>query len=375
MDNCLGVLINKNIDNNFGRLCENRPSYMLPYGGRYRLIDIAISNLVNNGVKSIALYTGEKVRSTIDHLGDGKPWELNRRFSGLSLFPPSYEDRYPVGNLRDIDQLYSTELFFESSKEKYVFIGDPNTIAKVNLSEAYKKFINSNADITFIFKEQDDPRGDYVNYDKIHVDCDGKFTNMGLNLGIEKIFNLSMGMYFIKKEVLLSLINGAIEKGNGNSLKETIIANKNRLKINTYEFKGHVEFIDDLISYYKANLNLLEPDIYKEVFFHQGIIYTKAKDEPPTIYKKISKVQNSVIANGCVIEGVVENSILFRGVKVGRNAIIKNSILMQKSEVADNAVVMNSIIDKFGYIGKEVVIAGSPYIPYVVQKRGTLRKD
>src|SRR5699024_1264817 len=120
---------------------------------------------------------------------------------------------------------------------------------------------------------------------------------------------------------------------------------------------------------------MLKPDIYKEIFFHQGIIYTKAKDEPPTIYKKISKVQNSVIANGCVIEGVVENSILFRGVKVGRNAIIKNSILMQKSEVLDNAVVMNSIIDKLGYIGKEVVSAGSPYIPYVVQKRGSLRKD
>ena len=107
MDNCLGVLVNKNNDNSFGGLCENRPSYMLPYGGRYRLIDISISNLVNHGVKTIALYTGDKVRSSIDHLGDGKPWELNRRFSGLSLFPPSYEDRYQLGNLSDIDQLYS----------------------------------------------------------------------------------------------------------------------------------------------------------------------------------------------------------------------------------------------------------------------------
>lgn len=374
MDNCLGVLINKNIDRNFSSLCKSRPSYMLPYGGRYRLVDIAISNLVNNGIKTIALYTGDKVRSTMDHLGDGKPWELNRRFTGLFLFPPTYEDGCG-GNLGDISQLYSTEQFFKYTKEEYVFIGHPNILAKVHLNEVFKEFINSGADITLIYKEQIDSKGDYVNYDKIHINSQGKLTNIGLNLGIEKKFNLYMGMCFIKKDILLSLIKQSMETGDTNSLKEAILINKNKLKINTYVFKGHVEVINNLRSYYEANLNLLNPKIYKEIFFNQGIIYTKSKDEPPTIYMDSSKVQNSVIANGCVIEGVVENSIIFRGVKIGKDAIVKNSILMQKSEVADHAVIVNSIIDKYSYIDEEVMIAGSPYIPYVVQKRGKIRKD
>lgn len=374
MDNCLGIISVDNGDNNFGSLCKNRPVYMLPFGGRYRLIDFTISNMVNHGIRTVAVYTGEKIRSTMDHLGNGKPWELNRRFNGLFLFPPVINGEYG-SNIGDIAQYYSTEQFFEQAKEEYVFINHPNFLAKVNLTEAFKFFKESNADITLIYKRQNDPWGEMINCDKIHMDSNGNLINIGINLATEKEFNHFIGMGFIKKSLFMEIVKKSIEKGNANYFKDAMLLNKDRLRINTYEHKGYVESIRNLKSYYEANINLLDKDISRELFFEGGSVYTKSKDEPSTFYKESSNVQNSLIANGCIIEGDVENSIIFRGVKVGKGAIVKNSILMQKSEVLADAIVVNTILDKYATIGTGIRIAGSTVMPYVVEKYQKIRKD
>ena len=374
MNNCLGIILNNNIESEFGSLCNNRPAYMLPYVGRYRLIDFTISNMVNHNIKTIALYTGDKIRSTMDHLGDGKPWELNRRFTGLFLFPPTYDDN-KMGRMGEVSQIHSTEPFYENMKEEYVFYAHPNVIAKVNLDEVFQKFIESDADVTLIYKEQIDPTGEYINVDKLHLNKYGELINIGLNLGTEHTFNQYLGMGFMKKSVLMSLAKIATEKGIANLLKEAMLLQKHRLKINTYEYKGYAQTIRNLETYYKSSMDLLDPEVYKNLFFKDGLVYTKAKDEPPTIYRDTSKVENSLIANGCVIEGTVEDSILFRGVKIGKGAIIKNSIVMQKAEVGDNAVIVNSILDKYSYIEEGVNLAGSPTMPYVLEKRGSIGRD
>lgn len=374
MDNCLGIILNNNIENEFGSLCNNRPTYMLPYVGRYRLIDFTISNMVNHNIRTIALYTGDKIRSTMDHLGDGKPWELNRRFTGLFLFPPSYNDNR-IGRMGEVSQIHSTEPFFENMKEEYVFYAHPDVIAKVDLDHAFKKFIETDADITLIYKEQVDPKGELINVDKLHLNKAGELINIGLNLGTENTFNQYLGMGFMKKSVLMNLVKVATEKGIANLLKEAMLLQKHRLKINTYEYKGYLQTIRNLETYYKASMDLLDPEVYKNLFFKDGLVYTKAKDEPPTIYRDDSNVENSLIANGCVIEGTVEDSILFRGVKVGKGAIVKNSILMQKTEIGENAVVVNTILDKYSCIDQGVSVAGSPIIPYVLEKRGSIERN
>lgn len=374
MENCLGIILNSNIENEFGSLCNNRPSYMLPFVGRYRLIDFTISNMVNHNIKTIALYTGDKIRSTMDHLGDGKPWELNRRFTGLFLFPPTYDDN-KMGRMGEVSQIYSTEPFYQNMKEEYVYFAHPNIIAKVDLNEAFNRFIDTDADVTLIYKQQIDPKGEYINVDKLHLNKNGELINIGLNLGTEHTFNQHLGMGFMKKSVLMSLVKTATEKGIVNLLKDAMLLQKHRLKINTYEYKGYVQTIRNLETYFKSNMDLLDPEVYKNMFFTEGLVYTKAKDEPPTIYKDHAKVENSLIANGCVIEGTVEDSILFRGVKVGKGAIVKNSILMQKTEIGENAVVVNTILDKYSCIEEGVNVAGSPTIPYVLEKRGSIGRD
>ncbi len=374
MESCLGLISMNNRDKNFGSLCKHRPVYMLPFGGRYRLIDFSISNMVNHGIKTVAVYTGPKIRSTMDHLGNGKPWDLNRRFNGLFLFPPIQNGQRGISR-GDIAEFYSTETFFDNTKEKYIFLMEPSFLAKVNLNQVFKHFIDTDADMTLVYKKTYDPLGDFIYSDKLYIDKEGNLKNMGVNLGTEKEFKQFIGMGFIKKEIFMKIVKDAIEKGNAVEFRDAVLFNKNKYKINTYEFTGHVESIRDLKSFYEANMNLLKGEISREIFFEGGPIFTKSKDEPSTIYKDDSNVQNSLIANGCIIEGEVENSIIFRGVKIGKNAIVKNSIVMQKSEVDKGAIVVNSILDKYSLVEENARLVGSSALPYVVEKYGKTRRD
>lgn len=374
MESCLGIISEKFIGENFAGLCKHRPAYMLPFAGRYRLIDFTISNMVNHNVRTVALYTGPKMRSAMDHLGNGKPWDLNRRINGLFLFPPPYESQ-TVGSINELTQFYSTMDFLNRIREKNVFIANPNILAKVDIKKAQKHFLETGADISLIYREAEDLEGKMMNYDKVHLDEDGNFVNLGENLGLETNFNHYLGMVFMKKEVFIEMVVRAMEKGKVDYLKESLINYRDKYKITTYKHEGHVEVIRNVKSFYDANLNLLDKDISRELFFQGGPILTKTKDEPSTIYTNDSLVENSLVANGCVIEGQVENSIIFRGVKIGKGAIIKNSIIMQKTEIEEDAIVVNTVTDKYTKIGKGVRITGSPHLPYVLEKYQKIRKE
>ncbi len=374
MDRCIGIINSKEKENNFGGLCNHRPVYMLPFGGRYRLIDFTISNMVNNGIQSVAIYTGKKMRSTMDHIGNGNPWDLNRKFNGLFMFPPIFDNDYGLYT-GDIHQYHSTEPFFQHAREKYIFVCNPDILNKVDLGKAFELFLETDSDFTLIYKKQKDEHGNFIHKDKIIINGEGKLESIGLNLGTETEFDLFLEMGFIKKEVFLDLVRRSIERGNINYLKDAMLTWRDEYKITTYEHKGHVENISDLKNYYDANMHILNDKIANELFYENGLIFTKSKDEPSTWYGRDSKVRNSTIANGCIIQGEVENSIIFRGVKIGKGAIIKNSIVMQKSEVEEDAVVVNSILDKYTCIERGAQIIGNTSSPYVVEKNKRIRRD
>lgn len=374
MDNCFALISYNNKDGEFGSLCKSRPSYMLPFASRYRLVDVIISNMVNNGIRSVALYTGEKIRSTMDHLSDGKPWSLNSRFHGLFLYPPVRQNSL-IERLGDVADFYSTLNFFKVLKEENALIVKSNVIFMEDLDQAYNEFTSSNSDIMLFYVRKDDEKKEFVNTNKLHLDEDGFVTNIGVNLGTEKSFNMFAEAMFIKKDVLVSLVKETVEKGNANSLKDAIIKNKGSLKINSYQLSEPLVLIKDIKSYYDANLHLLNRENFNDMFINNGKVMTKTKDEPSTLYKNQPEVKNSLIANGCFIEGDVESSIVFRGVKIGKGAIVKNSIIMQKSEIKEGAVVINSIIDKYCVIEKDVSLVGSTNQPAIIEKYGKVQKE
>lgn len=372
LENCIGIINSSSVSRNYGVLSKHRPSYMLPFGGRYRMIDFMLSNMVNHGIGTVAVYTGEKVRSAMDHIGNGKPWELNRRIKGLYIFPPQYSEEKPRKG--DIYQYYLTEDFLENIKEENIFLVSQNALAKVDLTEAYDKFIKTDADITFIYKKQENSHL-YLKSENLILDKDQNFINIGLNLGTEEIFNLYTGMAFIKKSVFLKLIRESMETREELYFREAILKNRDKYNMNSYEFKGHMEDVKDTETYYRANMNLLDKDIFNELFFQGGLIFTKSKDEPSSLYTDDSIVENSLVANGCVIEGTVQNSIIFRGVEIEKGAVVRDSIVMQKSKIKKDATVINSILDKHALIGEKVDIVGTKSNPYMVGKNITVRKE
>ncbi len=372
MKKCTGIIMSNQLKNNYGSLSQTRPDYMLPFGSRYRIIDFALSNVANYNLSQVMLYAGKNVRSTLDHLGNGENWELNRRSNGLLINPPSFDE---MTNLRsEIVTYYDSLTHYEYSNTEVVYVENPMTIAKINLSNAYEDFLDKDYDVMLVYKKTANEEKIYGGMNKVILDSSNQFVNVGVNLGTEDEFNLYLGRVFLKKEVFMSLVKESVENANAQTLLQAIMNHRSRLKIGTYEVSSHVEIIHDTVSYYRANLNLLNKEVYDELFYKGGMVYTKSKDEPSSLYKEGSKVTNSLIANGAIIEGQVENSIIFRGVRVHKNAVVRNSVLIQKTIVGENAVLVNTITDKYSQIEPGVAVAGAESHPFVVGKNEIIER-
>lgn len=373
MNNCLGIIMGGHQAKDLTPLTEFRPLSMLPFGGRYRLVDFTMSNMVHNGINTVAIYTGEKIRSMMDHLGNGKPWDLNRRFKGLFIFPPLYSSDL-LSKYGELGDFFSTETFFKQAREEYVLLADPRFLHRVNLSQVFQEYVDSGADVAMIYQEVTGGDGGYFHATTLRLNDDKRVLSLGYNLGHESSIALFLGLTFIKKDLLMDLIYRSIENGTARSLREAITNNREELRVIGIPHQGHVEYIHDIHTYYRANMNLLDNDVYEELFCQDAPVLTKAKDEPSTYYGKDARVENSLVANGCIIEGEVVNSILFRGVVVGKGTLVKNSILMQKTTVGEDAAIINSITDKYVVIDDHVTLAGTTLAPYVAGKEREIKR-
>ncbi|MDO5026617.1 MAG: glucose-1-phosphate adenylyltransferase subunit GlgD [Tissierellia bacterium] len=373
MNKCIGIIKSgKYLQTDYSSLTKTRPDYMLPFGGRYRTVDFTLSNFSKHNLSKVLVFAGANIRSTLDHIGNGKNWGLDKRHDGLMINPPSYVNH--GDSTSEIQTYFNSLTFFEDANHEYIYISDPMVISRIDITKAYREFIDNDYDVMFLYRKQKDTDYEYLNARKLVFDEGNKPTNIGINLGTENIFNMYIEKMFIKKEVFMNLVKESIEKGDADNLLKAIFNNKHRLNLGSLEVFRHVEYIRDLNSYFKANLNLLNPGIYADLLLTGEGIRTKSKDEPSTLYVEGNKVTNSLVANGCIIKGEVENSILFRGVKIGKNAIIKNSLIFQKAVIEDNAVIINAIVDKNCTVKEGVFVQGTSNNPHVVEKNMVVKK-
>lgn len=311
-----------------------RTMAVIPFAGRYRLIDFVLSNMVNSGIESVAIFPKYQYRSLMDHLGSGKQWNLNRKRDGLFFFPsPHLHHEYDeFGSIKQ----YADHIdYFLRSRQKYAVITNSYTVCNIDFQKVLKHHIEMGCDITEVCQ-------------------DGK----------------SLQMYIMSTELLMDLMR-EVAYSSYKSLND-VVNSPDEFTICQYEHKGYVAIIDSIQKYFKHSLEMLNPDIWKTIFLKDRPIYTKVKDEPPTRYGKYSKVHNSFVANGCIIEGKVENSIIFRGVHIGKDTVVKNSIIMQRSQISDGCILDHTILDKNAKIGSNIKLIGDEKYPYVVPK-GTVQ--
>ncbi len=371
-NNILGLIFSGNSEVNLGDLMKFRSLAAVPVGGRYRIVDFVLSNMVNSGIINIGITTGVKHRSLRDHVGSGKDWDIDRKTTGLFLLsPPESVDaitRVPEG----VDFVNSAMSFLNRSRQDYVMISNCNTICNIDYEKVAEAHFKNDADITVVYTEVGElTTKDLGHHIMLDVDADGLVTDMQVYPQKQKS-NLSyMSMLFIKKDLLIDLVGDCLAHDKHSIAKDILLPNIGKLKICGYKFEGYKKTVDSIKSFFEFNLELLKPETRHELFGTEGerSIHTKVKDSIPTKYGREAEVKNSVVADGCTIEGKVENCIIFRGVKIGKGSIVKDSIIMQDSRIMDNCLVENAIFDKEVILCNSKKLVGQETYPLVIGKR------
>jgi glucose-1-phosphate adenylyltransferase len=364
MKNVMGIINLVNEPDQLEELTYHRNIASVPFAGRYRLIDFILSSMVNSGITNVGIFTHTKYRSLMDHLGSGKEWDLDRKRSGLFILPPM-KDGWMAQN-GDLLSLNAHRDYLHRSTEEYVLISRSYMVCNIDFNGLQEFHNSTGADITLVYKDTND--FDSIST-QIGLDETGRVTTMWEPSASPRGDKVSMEIFFLKKSLLLDLIETSLAEGHHSLVKDAIRSNLSRLKICGYSYQGYLGIINTINSYYRHSMNLLNPSVWKDLFFKPGLIYTKIKDEPSTRHMACGHTSNSMVGNGCVIEGIVENSILFRGVKIRKGASVRNSIVMQNGVIHENSSITHAIIDKDVIIKADRTLMGHEKAPFIVVKR------
>jgi len=349
-----------------GPLTGHRPLAALPYAGRYRLIDFTLSNLVNANVRTVGVLVRDKYRSLIDHLRSGKEWDLARKRDGLYILPPAHSSHEvlqgEVGNF-----MFNLD-YIRASSEDYVIICGSRIICNLSIDQAFHYHLSVGADVTIIGSDWSDAARGLC----LAVDDNGRVTSVNDSGEYLPSDLQPLGFYILSKSLMSELVQQCSSEFCSDIFVSGVIKNLLKLKVFVFRHIGYVAHIDSISSYYQHQMELLNPLVWQELFFRYGIIYTKVKDEAPAKYKEHAKVKNSLIANGCIVEGIVENSILSRSVIVEKGAVVRNSILAQNVRIRSEARLDQVLCDKDSVVSAGRCLNGSANCPFIVRKGAVL---
>lgn len=365
-NNILGIIYSNKYDECLSEITGLRTMGSVPFAGRYRLIDFALSNMVNSGIEKVGVITKSNYQSLMDHLGTGKPWDLSRKTEGMFILPP-FSSASNLGDYTNrVEMLRGVMGFISRSTEEYVLLSDCNEVMNIDIDELMDFHTDNNADISIVYQHGALPKLD--NIMELQMQDNGRITQVALSPNTTGEVNYSLNMILMKRSLLQRLINEAVSLNHESFERDIIQGNVGKLRIFGFAAKGFTRTIDSLVSYFKVSMDLLEPQNCAQLFDPDRPIYTKVRDDMPAIYGLGSKVKNSLIADGCIIDGEVENSILFRGVRVEKGAVVKNSILMQGSFVASGSTLNYTIADKSVAITPNKTLSGAENYPVFVGK-------
>ncbi|WP_226581951.1 glucose-1-phosphate adenylyltransferase subunit GlgD [Halobacillus litoralis] len=368
MDRIAGIINLDHEQDMLDELTYFRCGAAVPFAGRYRMIDFAVSNMTNSRIDSVAVFARRKYRSLMDHLEQGKAWDLDRKRGGLFILPPDWNDPTDISR-GDLQHFHNNIDFVKRTLADYIVVTGSQHICNINYQDVLQEHKSSGADVTVIYKKVDEIYPEHHRAHKLDIDQNNRVTAIHNESGHSNVY---MDMYIIEKDFLYSLIEKCIAHGCTNLFLDGIKSQLNDIHVHAYEYHGTHALINSVESYYRNSAKLLNAQEHDELFKEDAPVFTKVKNEAPSNYTHTSNVTNTMVANGCVIEGQVEDSILFRGVKVGEGAVIKNSIIMQRCEIESNAVLENVILDKDCNISNGKTLIGAPEKPFVVAKRRTM---
>lgn len=350
-------------------LVMSRTGASLPFAGRYRLIDFALSSMQNAGVRDVGVIMQRDYQSLLDHIGSGKEWDMSRKRGGLRLLPPFGQSDQHIRYQSILDALLSVEDYIEEIKQDYVVLARGDLAANIDLSAAVERHLASGADVTVVCSDRT-PDG---THHRFVTDANGyvsemMFRRMGPGPGYT-----SLEMYIMGKKTLLDIMDRCDSAANRKFHRDGLAGLMERGgRIAVYMHPGYAVRINTVDRYYKSSMDMLDSGIRRQLFPEERPVHTKGRSDVSTYYGETAHVRNSLIADGCFIEGEIENCVLFRGVRVGKGAVLRGSIIMQDTVVGANTELSYVISDKDVTVSDYVTLAGSPRLPLLLPKKSIL---
>lgn len=366
MKRMMGLVCTNYTEGDFGLLTKERPIASIPYGGRYRLVDFPLSNMVNSGITTVGLITPHRYRSLLDHVGNGKEWALGRRVGGMFILPGSiYGMRNSNGKflLRD---LLGNHSFFERTARELVVISASSTVFNIDFRQVAEAHEKSGASITLLYKHVESGASGKAP----SLVCDETNRVTAVNTGETGEANVFMDAMIIDRELLLRFLDW-YKNQSYLDLLDIIREDLEQIRVYGYAFDGYVRSITNATDYMSASMELLNPAVIKELFMGERQIHTKVQDAHPAKYGPNGSSRNAMIATGCVIKGTIENTIVFRGCTVEEGAVVRNSVLLPNTVLEEGVVLDRVICDKFSHISKGVTLTGTVERPLIVNLRET----
>ncbi|MDO5424475.1 MAG: glucose-1-phosphate adenylyltransferase subunit GlgD [Eubacteriales bacterium] len=368
----LGILFPNSYDQLVPELVNVRLMASIPFASRYRMIDFILSSMANCGIDNISVLASSNYHSLMDHLGSGREWDLVRKNGGLNILPP-FAEKTLKPYIGRVEALASILDLLRAQKEKYVVMADTNIAVNFDFNAMIDEHIASGADVTVAYNVQELPES-YLKYQgndrgfyyTFSIE-DGRVTKIYVNPKKEGVHNFGMNIYVVERELLINMINTAYVRGQIYFERDILAPQLEKLNVHAFKFDGYLARITGIKSYFDENMKLLE-DENLDGLFADAPIYTKIRDDNPTRYIKGAVVKNTMAADGCVIEGEVENSVLFKGVKVGKGAKVKNCILMQDTVIEAGANMEYVITDKKVKVTEGKELKGSDTYPVYIHK-------
>jgi len=366
-----GIIFSSLNNNTLSRLTSDRTVSAIPFACRYRLIDFCLSNMVNANISNIHVVANYNYRSLLEHLGSGKDWDLARREGGITVISPyqtAYSSSINVFSTH-MEALKNMKEYISEFKEEYVVLMDSDNVFTINLEKVVKFHEQSGASVTFVTKIADKDFSSKTPQMLISSN-NGVITDMSLgDTYSETNPELSIGTFIMKTEHLRTMIEIA-EAHNINSLTSLFLSEFNSGKYRSFIYDGFVASVSSFLDYYKYSIQLaMDEEARKSLLWQkEAPIFTRVHNSSPAVHKSCAKVENSMLADECVIEGTVINSVLFRGVRVEKGAVVKNSVLFHGTHIGKNATLNCIVTDKDVYVTDGVNLSGNDNMPFYIQK-------
>lgn len=368
--NVMGIIFTN--DASLGELTNKRTMASLPFGGRYRQVDFALSNLSCAGIRHVGIISRHNYQSLMNHIGDGEEWGLELEEGGLEFLTP-YAQSETHTYRGKLESLSSAMDFLEyGADDEMVVMIDSAVLSNIDLTDVLNKHVASGKDVTVVTKEG------ICNGEKV-IDLalkveNGEVTDMMVDYAAPKDFVASMDIFVLNKQWLIKQVKEMIARDKFHMDRDLVMGGwqRGKVSVNTYPFKGVAMFNESVGEYYDNSLSLIRKDIREDLFHYNHTVYTKVRDRVPTYYGETSEIENCLVADGCILEGEVEDSVLFREVTVCKGAEVENCVIMNNAVIGEGAELKYAILDKDVTVTPGAKLIGTKHSPIIVKRGETV---